>query len=57
MKDEFIFLSALIVGLALIYLVIAILPFLIALMCIGLICWTIIKFLVGNFSPWPPQRK
>lgn len=43
---------AFVVGIGLLYLVIAILPFLIAVVCIGLIYWMFVKFLVGGFSPW-----
>jgi hypothetical protein len=55
MKDAFIICTSVLVGIGLIYLVIAILPFLIAMTFIGLIYWMIAKFLVGGFSPW--QRK
>jgi hypothetical protein len=50
MKDAFIILSAIIVGVGLIYVVIAILPFLIAIACIVLIKWMIVKSLTGGFG-------
>lgn len=55
MKDAFIICVSIVVGVGIIYLVIAILPFLIAMAFIVLIYWMIAKALVGGFGPW--QRK
>lgn len=52
MKDAFIILLSIIVGVALIYLIVAILPFLIAVAFIVFIKWMICKSLTGEFSPW-----
>ena len=52
MKDAAIIVAAIIVGVGLIFVVIAILPFIIAIACIAFIYWMIAKFLVGGFSPW-----
>jgi hypothetical protein len=52
MREAAIIGSIMIVGIGLIYLVIAILPFLIAIGCIVFIYWMLAKCLVGGFSPW-----
>ena len=57
MKQAAIILLAMIVGVGLIYLIVAILPFVIAVACIVFIKWIICKSLTGGFSPWPPHRK
>ena len=57
MKDAFIICTSVLVGIGLLYLVIAILPVVIAVACIILIYWMLAKFLVGGFSPWPPDRE
>jgi len=50
MKDAFIILSAMVVGVGLIFVVIAILPFLIAVAGIVLIWWMIWMCLSGGFG-------
>jgi len=52
MKDAVIILSAMVLGVGLIFVVIAILPYLIAVACIVFIYLIIAKLLVGGFSFW-----
>lgn len=57
MKDAVIICVLILMGIGILYVVIAILPFLIAMACIVLIYWMVAKFLVGGFSPWPSDRE
>lgn len=57
MKDAAIVCTAVLVGVGLLYLVVLILPVVIATVFIILIYWMVAKFLVGGFSPWPPDRE
>jgi hypothetical protein len=50
MKNAAVIISAIVVGIALIYLIIAILPFLIAAAGILLIHWMMITFINGEFG-------
>ena len=52
MKDAAIIFTSILVGIGLLWCIIAALPVIIALAFIALIYWMIAKFLVGGFSPW-----
>jgi hypothetical protein len=57
MRQAAIILLAIIFGIGVIYLIVAILPFLIAIAGIVFIWWMIGMCLSGGFTPRPPQRK